>query len=182
MSWTDDALEIIQSAASLGLSSSTGSGGGTGLVLTIAVFVLLTASITVHYTSPAHLTLTLVAVMHQTEDAFDRLIELGFAVGSEERARLAALRTRVSVMREDTLSDSRSVGRRLRAVVLQGRSLTLMRCIRDVKDFRIHLEILCEQQKRRISAVLNENVKLDACRRPDDSPRSRSNFRIFDRN
>ncbi|CAK5283177.1 unnamed protein product, partial [Mycena citricolor] len=71
-------------------------------------------------------------------------------------------------MREDTLSDSRSVGRRLRAVVLQGRSLTLMRCIRDVKDFRIHLEILCEQQKRRISAVLNESAKLDACRRPDD--------------
>ncbi|KAJ7654544.1 hypothetical protein DFH06DRAFT_1133318 [Mycena polygramma] len=101
----------------------------------ITIFVVI--PIIVHYASPTRLTDMLVDAMSKAETAS---VE-AFRAGHLSRSQKTNLKREVSVIRRETLRNSRSYRRSLWGFV-KGRTFTVLLCIRKVRNFETELENL----------------------------------------
>ncbi|KAJ7117759.1 hypothetical protein C8R44DRAFT_738638 [Mycena epipterygia] len=112
------------------------------LVLTVTIFII-------HLASPMRLTRILVAAIVDVEKTYFEAVEAGVISKSDVHivARLSSMQIQVSHMRETTLRNSLSYF----GVVgdfFKGRSITVLKCIREVRALQAHIEILKEEHLR----------------------------------
>ncbi|KAJ7759135.1 hypothetical protein B0H16DRAFT_1534488 [Mycena metata] len=110
------------------------------------VFAVALGLALVNYASPMRLTSVLVSEIAHAEQIYLDAFETGL-LSTTETDILSALQFKVSTLREATLRDSISWVAVLCGLV-QGRTLALLRCIREVRAFETHIEILKEAQLR----------------------------------
>ncbi|KAJ7252605.1 hypothetical protein C8J57DRAFT_1474228 [Mycena rebaudengoi] len=108
-------------------------------------------TIITHHISPTRLTQLLVALMHETDTIYIRAVEAGLSPSDVDPAEaLSKLQIKVSELHEESLRNSLSTWKML-AEFLQGRSLVLYQCIRDVQDLKTRIEISKEEQLRNLN-------------------------------
>ncbi|KAJ7281343.1 hypothetical protein C8J57DRAFT_1558896, partial [Mycena rebaudengoi] len=108
----------------------------------------------IHHISPTRLTRVLVTLMHETDTLYIRAVEAGLVPGDVADA-LFKLQIKVSELHEESLRNSLS-GRKMLAEFLQGRTLVLYGCIRDVQDLKTRIEfkqISKEEQLRTLNST-----------------------------
>jgi len=116
-------------------------------VVTVHIFSIIVAFI-LYYTSPMRLTRVLVTAMAGAERVYFEALEMGVLSVSNVHATeivLATLQLKVSRIRQETLSNSRSNWKTC-CEYFEGRTLIVLRCIWEVRDFETHIEILKEAQ------------------------------------
>ncbi|KAJ7931666.1 hypothetical protein B0H13DRAFT_1957094 [Mycena leptocephala] len=100
----------------------------------------------IHFASPLRLTGVLVAAIADAEKIYVEAQQTGLLSATETEA-LYTLQLKVSAIHEETLRNSLSWCTVL-GDFLRGRTLSVLRCIREVKDFETRLKILKEAQLR----------------------------------
>ncbi|KAJ7117756.1 hypothetical protein C8R44DRAFT_738635 [Mycena epipterygia] len=131
----------------------------------IGVLVLTTMmAFIVHLASPMRLTRVLVAAISNAEQTYLEAIETGVLSQSDVHitGMLSSLEIKVSHIREATLRNSLS---RFGALCdfFQGRSFTVVQCIREVRELEAHIEILKEERLRDpnpLEAAIVEDTKV----------------------
>ncbi|KAJ7252668.1 hypothetical protein C8J57DRAFT_1474256 [Mycena rebaudengoi] len=113
--------------------------------------ILTTATaLGIHHISPTRLTRVLVTLMHETDAMYIRAVEAGLVPSDVDTEALFKLQIKVSELHEESLRNSLSTWKML-AEFLQGRSLVLYGCIRDVQDLKTQIEISKEEQLRNLN-------------------------------
>ncbi|KAJ6581752.1 hypothetical protein B0H19DRAFT_1251928 [Mycena capillaripes] len=108
------------------------------------IFAISGAAAFIHYTSPMRLTRVLVGAMAVTEETYLEALETGLLSASDVHAigtLLSILQLKVSEIREESLDNSRSNWKACSGF-FKGRSLTILRCIWEVRDLETHIEVL----------------------------------------
>ncbi|KAJ7180813.1 hypothetical protein C8R46DRAFT_1211117 [Mycena filopes] len=118
-------------------------------LLTIIGLALIAVS--VRYASPARLTVILSGAMDGLEKVFGDLASTGFLRVPPQDiptilSSMQVLRVRVGSLREQRLHNSRTWGTAM-GELFRGSSITLYRCIEEVKDFETRLKIFKEKQR-----------------------------------
>ncbi|KAJ7252659.1 hypothetical protein C8J57DRAFT_1238007 [Mycena rebaudengoi] len=103
-----------------------------GSILTAATALII------HNISPTRLTRVLVTLMHETDMIYIRAVEAGLVPSDVDVEALFKLQIKVSELHEESLRNSLSTCKML-GEFLQGRSLTLYGCIRDVQDLKTQI-------------------------------------------
>ncbi|KAJ6581709.1 hypothetical protein B0H19DRAFT_1061227 [Mycena capillaripes] len=124
--------------------SILGSGELSSNPATEVVFMVvgvISAAALIHYASPMHLTRVLFTAMTDAEKKYLKAIETGLlsASGDHTAEMLSVLQLKVSKIREESLSNSRSS---LKAFCgfFKGRTLSVIRCIWEVRDLGTHIK------------------------------------------
>ncbi|KAJ7281297.1 hypothetical protein C8J57DRAFT_1558797 [Mycena rebaudengoi] len=90
--------------------------------------------------------------MHETDTMYIRVVEAGLVPSDVDAEALFKLQIKVSELHEKSLRHSLSTWKML-AEFLQGRSLVLYGCIRDVQDLKTRIEISKEEQLRNLNPM-----------------------------
>ncbi|KAJ6581692.1 hypothetical protein B0H19DRAFT_516168 [Mycena capillaripes] len=116
----------------------------------LAAFIFVVAAGGIHYASPVRTTRILVLAMAKTEETYIEALETGWLSPSDSHIaeRLSTLQLKVSIIREASLRSSLSWCTALREF-LKGQTFTVLRCVWEVHDLQMHIEILNELQLRR---------------------------------
>ncbi|KAJ7252675.1 hypothetical protein C8J57DRAFT_1661844 [Mycena rebaudengoi] len=118
-------------------------------IIGVSILTAATALI-IHHISPTRLTRVLVTLMHETDMIYIRAAEAGLVPSDFDTDALFKLQKKVSELYEESLRNSLSA-RKMLAEILQGRSLVLYHCIRDVQDLKTRIEISKEEQLRNLN-------------------------------
>ncbi|KAJ7696481.1 hypothetical protein B0H17DRAFT_1177910 [Mycena rosella] len=161
---------------SLSFIASAPTTGSTPKMLVGACAIALVAYI-IHRAAPMHLTRVLVAAITDAEKTYLEALEAGVSFNSDSHMseRLTSLQLKVSTIREATLRDSLSYRTSVGAF-FKGNSLTVLYCIREVREFETHMEImkerrLCALDPRTVAEAATHAVSLH--RRHTHSPRAK---------
>ncbi|KAJ7696479.1 hypothetical protein B0H17DRAFT_1177908 [Mycena rosella] len=113
------------------------------------ILIITFAAVSVHCASPMRLTRVLVIAMDDAEKAYLQAIESGKADLHMLHAAemISSLQMKVSTIREATLRNSLSY-RTAFCAFLKGQTLSVLQCIREVREVETHIEILKEEQLR----------------------------------
>ncbi|KAJ7252639.1 hypothetical protein C8J57DRAFT_1237989 [Mycena rebaudengoi] len=135
------------------------------------------AALIIHHISPTRLARMLVALMRETDAIYIHAIEAGLDVDTDA---LSKLQIKVSELHEENLRNSLSTHKMV-AEFLQGRSLVLYGCIRDVQDLKTRIEISKEEQLRNLNPTGAGTAAwtMSARRRHIHPPGSRCNYRCI---
>ncbi|KAJ7931630.1 hypothetical protein B0H13DRAFT_1956993 [Mycena leptocephala] len=119
------------------------------------------AAATIHYASPQRLTEVLIAALSKAENTYVDVLQMGLLSVTETEA-LYTLQRKVSAIHVATMRDSLSWRAGLRGF-LQGRTLTVLSCIREVQGFETHIKILKEAHLREsnLNPLCTRAVSLD---------------------
>ncbi|KAJ7252693.1 hypothetical protein C8J57DRAFT_1238036 [Mycena rebaudengoi] len=90
--------------------------------------------------------------MHETDTLYIRAVKTGLVPGNIDTDALFKLQIKVSELYEESLRNYLS-GRKMFAEFLQGRTLVLYGCIRDVQDLKTRIEISKEEQLRTLNST-----------------------------
>ncbi|KAJ7117830.1 hypothetical protein C8R44DRAFT_879367 [Mycena epipterygia] len=115
----------------------------------IGVFFLIMATAIINRASPMRLTRLLVAAIKDAEKTYLDAIEAGILSKSDVDAAaiLSSLQIKVSTIRQESLRNSLSTRQEFREFC-KGRSITILKCIREVRKFEADIEILNEEHLR----------------------------------
>ncbi|KAJ7491955.1 hypothetical protein FB451DRAFT_1165155 [Mycena latifolia] len=114
----------------------------------ISVRVLTVAACGMHYASPLRLTHVLVAAIAAAEKTYLEAVESGILKSDVDMAAmLTRLQIKVSTIREGCLRNSLSYRTALSGF-FKGDTLTVLQCLREVRVFEAHIEILKEGHLR----------------------------------
>ncbi|KAJ6581744.1 hypothetical protein B0H19DRAFT_1061261 [Mycena capillaripes] len=92
------------------------------------IFAITGTAAFIYYTSPMHLTRVLVGAFVETEKTYLERLETGLLSESDVRTIRTRLQLKVSKVREETLSNSRSNWQDF-SKFFKGRSFTILRCM-----------------------------------------------------
>ncbi|KAJ7251261.1 hypothetical protein C8J57DRAFT_1723167 [Mycena rebaudengoi] len=166
----------MSSETSLSFLSSILPNSTANTIIGASILATVTALV-IHHISPTRLTHVLVTLIHETDAIYIHAIEAGLEVDTDA---LFKLQIKVSQLHEESLRNSLST-RKIVAEFLRGRSLALYRCIRDVQDLKIQIEISKEEQLRILNPTGAETAAwtMSARRRHIHPPGSRCNCRCI---
>ncbi|KAJ7037223.1 hypothetical protein C8F04DRAFT_1092976 [Mycena alexandri] len=118
------------------------------------IFGLLLIVTSLHYVSPARLTRVLSDAMSSLEKLYLDMAMAGLLglLPTTTFTPMQILRVKVGVNQTETLRNSKSWRTSLSSF-FAGRSVSLFRCIEEVKDFQRHLQILQEDHRHRTNSL-----------------------------
>ncbi|KAJ7759115.1 hypothetical protein B0H16DRAFT_1885045 [Mycena metata] len=126
--------------------------------VTLCIIGLVLVVATLYYASPTRLTRVLSDAMSNLDNAFVVVSTaglLGLLSPADMQTVVSTyqmLRVKVGTLQADTLRNSRSWCTSL-CSLFAGGSVSLFRCIKEVKDFERHLQILQEDHRNRTNAL-----------------------------
>ncbi|KAJ6581775.1 hypothetical protein B0H19DRAFT_1061290 [Mycena capillaripes] len=133
----------------------------------VALIIVAVVAVLIYYVSPQRLTYILLDAMAKVKGSYFHALETGH-LSTTEIERLPTLQRQVSAIHVETLQSSRSHWRALSGF-FKGRSLTILCCIWDVRDFETHIKALvflaCSvESSKRIIVIRAAEVFLKAAR------------------
>ncbi|KAJ7509926.1 hypothetical protein B0H11DRAFT_2216790 [Mycena galericulata] len=135
------------SETSLSLIASALPASTTDKSILIGVLLVVAGSEILHYASPMRLTRILVAAIGHAEETYTKAMEAG-VLSDVHIETLLNLQIKVSEIRQESLHNSLSPRLALWKYV-QGRTLSVLHCISEVRKLETDIEILKEAQLRR---------------------------------
>ncbi|KAJ6581704.1 hypothetical protein B0H19DRAFT_1251884 [Mycena capillaripes] len=127
----------------------------------VAIFIFAVIVVILHYASPQRLTDVLVDAMTKLKKTSAEALETDHLSGSEIET-LKTLKRKVSAVQAETLSSSRSYWKPIYNF-FKFRTLTVLVCIREVRDFEKHIKIqrlTPEPSTRAVDGVVDNVPKI----------------------
>ncbi|KAJ7759122.1 hypothetical protein B0H16DRAFT_1720538 [Mycena metata] len=130
----------------------------TAAKIMLAIFGLLLIVASLHYASPTRLTRVLSDAMSDLDKAFIEVTTAGLLglLSAEDMQAVVStyqmLRIKVGTLQTDALRNSTSWCTSLYNV-FAGRSVSLLRCIKEVEEFQRHLQILQEDHRNSTNSL-----------------------------
>ncbi|KAJ7491974.1 hypothetical protein FB451DRAFT_1551430 [Mycena latifolia] len=138
----------------------------------LGALILALMACTAHYASPMRLTRVMVSAIAAAEIAYFEAIEAGMIPKSDvdTATTLTRLQIKVSIIREMCLRNSLSYRAALYGFV-KGNTLTVLQCLRKVRVFEAHIEILKEGRLRASDATSESATRVVSLRQRQKTAR-----------
>ncbi|KAJ6518979.1 hypothetical protein C8R45DRAFT_918076 [Mycena sanguinolenta] len=139
------------------------------------LFAISVAAAALNYASPTCLTRVLVSALAEVERAYLVGVEngLAFSADNDIAERLTVLQLKVSILREISLRRSLSIFSVLYDMFNIYRSISVLRCLREVRQMGTYVDIFNESQLRDITSAPESRCQCPLANRTTISLRRR---------